>query len=225
MQELFINLDAKIKGYDDLITMRGTELVGLSIEANPFSKSVQTIKDEESEKITLVKSLEEEVEILNYVKYLCSPEGVKSHILLKIVDLFNAKLNSYLHTLNAPFTITFNELFEETILNSNGATVSYNSLSGGERKRVDLAILFTFRDIRRIQSNISINVTLFDELFDSALCSHGMEQALSILEDQANEYNESILIITHRMDQIEDRGNIIYLEKENGITTLVDSGV
>ncbi len=224
-QELFLNLDSKIKSYDDLIQIKENELSGMLIEENPFSKSVLKIKEEFDEKTKLVKSLEEEVEILNYVKYLCSPEGVKSHILLKIVDLFNAKLNSYLHTLNAPFTITFNELFEETILNSNGATVSYNSLSGGERKRVDLSILFTFRDIRRIQSNISINVTLFDELFDSALCSHGMEQALSILEEQSEEFDEFILIITHRMDQIEDRGNVIYLEKENGITTLVDSAI
>ena len=178
LQSEFDNLETQIANLNNKIDSFREKIIEIGDEENPFEASIDTRDDEISTKTDLVSALEEEVEILDYVKYLCSPEGVKAHILSKIVELFNAKLNYYLSVLTTPFTIKFDQYFDETITNDNGAEVSYHSLSGGERKRVDLSMLFAFKDLRRMQSNINVNVTMFDEILDSAICNVGINKAI-----------------------------------------------
>ena len=74
-----------------------------------------------------------------------------------------------------------------------------------------------------MQSNINVNVTLMDEILDSALCSKGIDKSLNILQGHSDDNDESIIIITHKMDQVEDRGETIYLEKEKGLTKIVEA--
>ena len=223
MQEEFKSIEGKINSLEDLIDKNKTEIENKSNADNPFKQNLDRIIEEEKTKVSEVEDLEEELEILDHVKYLCSPEGVKSHIISKIVSLFNAKLNHYLDILSSPCHIEFDEFFEAKITNTKGSEVSYHSLSGGERKRVDISLLFAFRDIRKMQSNISINVAMLDELFDSALCSNGISKSIEILNNSISDSDESISIITHRLSQIDhDDHNIIYLEKENGITRMVE---
>lgn len=219
----FNSIDTQISACDVELKAKNDRVKELEKETNPFTDSIDNLKKLKTTAVATVEAVEIEVEVLNYVKYLCSPEGVKAHIIKKIVELFNAKLNYYLKVLGAPCTLKFDEFFEATITNATGADVSYHSLSGGERKRVDLSMLFAFKDIRRMQSNISVNVTMLDELLDSAICSVGTEKSLEILKDGTDKNAESVFIITHKMDQVdESTGNILYLEKENGITRKLD---
>ena len=167
----------------------------------------------------------EKLNILNIAKFIVSEEGVKSYIVKKMLKMLNGRLNYYLNKLDANCICKFNEYFEETILNEKGEICSYFNFSGGERKRIDLAMLFTFIDIRRLQSNVSTNIVIYDELLDTSLDSKGIECVLDILKDRVEQYNEAIYIISHKSDAIKHAtGEVIYLEKHNEITTRVAYG-
>ena len=122
----------------------------------------------------------------------------------------------------------FNEYFEEEIVDEKGKMCSYFNFSGAERKNIDLACLFAFMDIRRLQGSVSYNFSVYDELLDSSLDERGVDLVLGILRERVDKYNESIMIISHRKESInigthyKNQGGVIYLEKENGITRRVD---
>ena len=173
-----------------------------------------------------VVNLEEQVEdlsknnkVLEFVKFILSEEGVKSFIVKKILNILNGRLLFYLKKMDANCVVKFNEFFEEEIKNDKGQECSYFNFSGAERKNIDLACLFTFMDIRRMQGDVSYNLVMFDELLDSSLDEKGVELVLNILKERVETYKESIYIISHRKESAKEcSGEVIYLEKSNGIT-------
>ena len=172
---------------------------------------------------TNINKLKEQMNMLDVVKFVVSEEGVKSFIVKKILQLFNSKLAYYLKKMDANCSCTFNEYFEEIIIDNKGKECSYFNFSGAERKNVDLACLFTFMDIRRLQGDVSFNFSIYDELFDSSLDERGVELVINLLRERVDKYNESIMVISHRKESIKAAtGDIIFLEKVNGITKRVD---
>ena len=160
---------------------------------------------------------------LDTVKFIMSEEGVKSFIVKKILQLFNTKLAYYLKKMDANCICTFNEYFEETVVDDKGKDCSYFNFSGAERKNVDLACLFAFMDIRRLQGNVSFNFSIYDELFDSSLDEKGVELVINILKERVEKFDECAMVISHRKESIKAAtGDIIFLEKSNGITRKVD---
>jgi len=160
---------------------------------------------------------------LDTVKFIMSEEGVKSFIVKKILQLFNTKLAYYLKKMDANCICTFNEYFEETVVDDKGKECSYFNFSGAERKNVDLACLFAFMDIRRLQGNVSFNFSIYDELFDSSLDEKGVELVINILKERVEKFEECAMVISHRKESIKAAtGDIIFLEKSNGITRRVD---
>jgi len=179
--------------------------------------SEQKIKDIETKLISIKK----ELQILDTVKFIVSEEGVKAFIVKKIMDIFNNRLNFYLKHLDAPCKCIFDESFEETIYNEQGKECSYFNFSGGERKRIDTAILFTFQDVLRLHSGTSFSLNIYDELFDSALDDKGIDKILEILKTKVEKYQESVYIITHKNNTKTNIDNILFLEKENGVTRII----
>lgn len=182
---------------------------------------------EQDAKIKNLMSEIEEVKVnlsrLDTVKFVMSEEGVKSFIVKKILQIFNTKLAYYLKKMDANCACTFNEYFEETILDDKGKECSYFNFSGAERKNIDLACLFTFMDIRRLQGDVSFNFSMYDELFDSSLDEKGVELVIDILKERVEKYKECALVISHRKESIKAAtGEIIFLEKINGITRRVN---
>jgi len=170
-----------------------------------------------------VKKFRDELAKLDIVKYVVSEEGVKSYIVNKLLELLNSKLLHYLKRLDSNSICIFNEYFEEEILNEKNKVCSYFNFSGAERKSIDLACLFTFSDIRRLQGGVQYNIAIYDELFDSSFDEKGIELITRILQDRVEELNECSIVISHRKESIKAvTGDVIYLEKENGITTRVD---
>ena len=160
---------------------------------------------------------------LDIVKYVVSEEGVKSYIVNKLLDLLNSKLLHYLKRLDSNSICIFNEYFEEEILNEKNKVCSYFNFSGAERKSIDLACLFTFSDIRRLQGGVQYNIAIYDELFDSSFDEKGIELITRILQDRVEELDECAIVISHRKESIKAvTGDVIYLEKENGITRRLD---
>ncbi len=168
-------------------------------------------------------SIYSDLEILGIVKYILSEEGVKSFIVKKILDVLNKRLLYYLQKMDANCVCRFNEFFEEEIVNEKNEECSYFNFSGAERKNIDLAILFTFIDMRRLQGDVAYNLLMFDELLDSSLDEKGVELVLNILKDRIEKHNENIYVISHRKESVKAAtGEVIVLEKKNGITTRVD---
>ena len=160
---------------------------------------------------------------LDIVKYVVSEEGVKSYIVNKLLELLNSKLIHYLKRLDSNSICIFNEYFEEEILNEKNKVCSYFNFSGAERKSIDLACLFTFSDIRRLQGGVQYNIAIYDELFDSSFDEKGIELITRILHDRVEELEECSIVISHRKESIKAvTGDVIFLEKENGITHRVD---
>ena len=170
-----------------------------------------------------VKKYRDKLAKLDIVKYVVSEEGVKSYIVNKLLELLNSKLLYYLKRLDSNSICIFNEYFEEEILNEKNKVCSYFNFSGAERKSIDLACLFTFTDIRRLQGGVQYNIAIYDELFDSSFDEKGIELITRILQDRVEELDECSIVISHRKESIKAvTGDVIYLEKENGITRRLD---
>jgi DNA repair exonuclease SbcCD ATPase subunit len=165
----------------------------------------------------------ENVNLLNTMKVIVSEEGVKAYIIKKILAILNNKLQHYLNRIGFNCTCKFNELFEEEIYNDKGKACSYFNFSGAERKSIDLACLFAFIDIRRMQGNVAYNVVFYDELLDTSLDDKGVELVHDIIADRAKKFNECAYIITHRKESaFFATSKVIHLEKHNGITKRVE---
>ena len=166
-----------------------------------------------------VEGHKKKLALIDTGKFIVSDEGVKNFIVKKMLKLLNGRLNYYLKQLDANCTCIFNEYFDETIVNNRGRECSYFNFSQGERKRIDLSMLFTFMDIRRMQSNIAINLGIYDELLDTSLDARGIEGTLNILKDRVTNNREAIYVISHKGEAAKHAtGEIIWLEKENDIT-------
>lgn len=159
---------------------------------------------------------------LDTVKFVISEEGVKSFIVKKILKLFNSKLGYYLRRLNSTAIITFNEYFEETIVNEKGKLTCYDNYSGAERKVIDLAIMFTFLDMLKLQGNVHYNVQMYDELLDTSLDEAGVDLVLNVLNEFVTGKDLGIYIISHRKECAKiSSSDIVFLEKTGGITKRV----
>lgn len=188
---------------------------------NPFNSKIEEQQERLDQLELDHKQSNTELRLKEAIKFATSTQGVRSVIIKKILDALNMRLAFYLKKLNSPYTCSFNEFFEESICRADGTEVSYYSASGGEARRIDFALLFAFRDIRRMQSNIEINLSVFDEFFDGAICSNVMADIMELLEYMASDTDQSFYVITHRPAAIPDNSTMMYLEKENGITKII----
>jgi len=188
----------------------------------------ETIKQTETrlcEVQTRIDELKKQINTYDVIKFIVSEEGVKSYIVKKILQLFNSKLAYYLKKMDANCICVFNEYFEEQIIDEKGKICSYFNFSGAERKNIDLACLFAFMDIRRLQGDVAFNFSIYDELFDSSLDEKGVELVTEILKERVEKHNECIMVISHRKESVKSAtGEIIFLEKKNGITSRIPPG-
>jgi DNA repair exonuclease SbcCD ATPase subunit len=198
------------------------EIQDISAIDNDFTPLIEQTNKE----ITLIEEeinkLNKKINILESAKYIVSEEGVKTFIVKKMLNVLNSRLNFYLQAMDAPCKCMFNEMFEETIYNKNNKECSYFNFSGGERKRIDLAILFMFQDLLRNQSGTSFSLSIYDELFDSALDEKGVDKILTVLAERVKKYGENIYIISHNKAAIKSNiDQVILLQKLNGKTTIL----
>jgi DNA repair exonuclease SbcCD ATPase subunit len=207
----------QLKVWQEQLTV---DLDALNTDDNVYIENIKKVELRLTEIKEKIAELQVKIEIIESAKFITSEEGVKSFIVKKILEVLNLRLAYYLKKLESNSTVKFNEFFEETITNERGAECSYFNFSGAERKAIDLAMIFTFQDIRRAQANVWLNVSVFDELLDSSLDEKGIELVLDILRDRVEKYQEAVYIISHRKESMKycTSGEIIFLEKKNGIT-------
>ena len=222
-QKEFENIQLRINQLNLWQKELDVDLAEVSKANNQHNANIEAITKRLEEVKALLEKTKMHLNMLDAVKFVLSEEGVKSYIVKKILQLFNSKLAYYLKKMDANCICIFNEYFEEEIIDEKGKPCSYFNFSGAERKNIDLACLFAFMDIRRLQGNVAFNFSVYDELFDSSLDEKGVELVLGILRERIEKYNECIMVISHRKESVKfASGDIIYLEKKNGITKRVD---
>jgi DNA repair exonuclease SbcCD ATPase subunit len=193
----------------------------IEIEKSNFDSDIKKCKKDIDNTQSELENIKNKLKVLNTAKYIVSEEGIKTYIVKKLIDVFNQRLNFYLKKLQAPCKCEFDELFEETIFNDKGKECSYFNFSGGERKRIDIAILFMFQDILRLHTGTSFSLNFYDELFDSAIDDNGIEKIIEILKNKVEKYEESVYIISHKNHTKVNVDNVLLLEKSKGVTSLL----
>jgi DNA repair exonuclease SbcCD ATPase subunit len=197
-------------------------LVVKAEQNNELKGKISTLKTFVETSKTEVDKLNNELNILETVKFVISEEGIKSFIVKKILTVLNSRIAYYLKKLEANCLCQFNEFFDEEIIDENSQPKSYFNFSGGERKRIDLACLFAFADIRRLQGDVNFSTVFYDELLDSSLDDKGVSLTLKVLRERFTENNESCYIITHRGPEVTTKAeHTIHVVKRNGVSTIL----
>ncbi|MBC8416840.1 AAA family ATPase [bacterium] len=197
---------------------------------NTFDDEIKKLESDLNTAKQEVDNIKNQINLMDIVKFVLSEEGVRAFIVKKILQMFNGRLAYYLKRMDANCICLFNEYFEEELFDEKGRECSYFNFSGAERKNLDLACLFTFMDIRRLQGDVSYNISIYDELLDSSLDEKGVDMVIDILRERVEKFDESVMIISHRRESVkavssasgEFNNDVIFLEKEKGITRRVE---
>ena len=145
--------------------------------------------------------------------------GLKSKIIKHYVPIINTLVNKYLDKLNLYVDFHLNEEFKETIKSRFRDEFSYSSFSEGEKQRIDLAILMTWREVAKMKNSLNCNLLIFDEILDSSLDAAGTETFLKLLSKMKNKC--SVFIISHKSDQLIDKfDQAIQVEKKNNFSRI-----
>ena len=170
-------------------------------------------------------SLEEKEAILNQkynydiVHDLLKDAGIKSKIIKYYLPIMNKLINKYLSSMNFFANFTLDEEFNETIKSRHRDTFSYMSFSEGEKLRIDLALILSWREIAKIKNSANCNLLILDEVFDSSLDSMGTDDLMKLLEDLS--INTNIFVISHKSDQLADKfTNYLMFEKKNNFSRI-----
>ncbi len=164
------------------------------------------------EKEILRKEIINKREDLKMVSEFLKDGGVKSSIIRKYLPVMNDLINKYLQKLEFYVNFNLDEMFNETIKSRFRDEFSYASFSEGEKMRIDLALLFTWREIAKLKNSVNTNILILDEIFDSSLDSNGTQDFMKILYNITDGNN--VFVISHKGEQIVDKfDNVIEFTK------------
>ena len=172
------------------------------------------LKDAEIE----LARVQEEKDYVDILREILNDKGAKAQIIRKYVPIMNALINKYLQAMDFYISFNLDEEFNETVKSRFRDTFNYNNFSEGEKMRIDLALLFTWRDIARMKNSTNTNLLILDEIFDSSLDGQGTDDFFKIIKTLEK---ENIFIISHKGDILFDKfTNIIKFEKHQNFTQL-----
>ena len=145
--------------------------------------------------------------------------GIKTRIIKQYLPIMNKLINKYLTAMDFFVNFNINENFEETIKSRHRDEFSYANFSEGEKMRIDLALLFTWRQIAKLKNSTNTNLLILDEVFDSSLDTVGTEEFLKLINEMGTDTN--VFVISHKGDQLFDKfRSIIKFEKKNNFSRI-----
>lgn len=175
-------------------------------------------KDAESAQLKKI-NLVNDRNTLNIVSFILKDTGIKTRIIKQYIPIMNKLVNKYLAAMDFFVQFELDESFNETIKSRYRDEFSYASFSEGEKMRIDLSLLFTWRAVSKIRNSASTNLLIMDEVFDSSLDSQGTDEFLKILNELTSDTN--VFIISHKGDQLFDKfSNIIRFEKHKSFSRI-----
>jgi DNA repair exonuclease SbcCD ATPase subunit len=159
---------------------------------------------------------------LDVVSNLLKDSGIKARVIKKYIPVINNRINRYLTSMDFYVNFTLDEEFNEVIKSRYRDEFSYSSFSEGEKQKIDLALLFTWREIAHMKNSVSTNLLLLDEVFDSSLDASSTEDLLKILKSIDKDTN--IFVISHKGDILTDKFHTnIMFDKVSDFSKIVSS--
>ena len=232
----WIALSKEVSQLSHDISQNNTRISGIQQQIGDLGNEIQTItsqlqnRNSEHEKLTslqeqlntvydeLVKKKEDN-QYKDFVYSLLKDGGVKSKIIKKYLPLINKQVNKYLQMMDFYINFTLDEEFNEKVQSPIHEDFSYASFSEGEKMRIDLALLFTWREVAAFKNSTNTNLLIMDEVFDSSLDGFGTYEFLKIIRYVIKGANT--FIISHK-DGLQDKfDNVIQFEKVKGFSRMV----
>ena len=216
------------------ISKTTTRISGLENQTRDIEQEIQRIREQresrtterhaldkligELEALQKDQSKENENNIYNDFAYsLMKDGGVKSKIIKRYLPLMNQQVNKYLQLMDFYINFSLDEEFKETVKSPVHDKFVYESFSEGEKMRIDLALLFTWREIARMKNSANTNLLILDEIFDSSLDGFGTEYFTKIIKYVVSDAN--VFVISHKTDDIIDQfDNVIRFDKLKGFS-------
>jgi len=238
-QNDFLQISREVTQLSNEINLNNVKVSGLRKQVKDFESEIQILAtrnqdtNTEYDKLTsLQQSLEsileeisnkkEELQNYEFISLLLKDDGAKSKIIKKYLPVINKNLNKYLEILDFPVNFTLDEEFNERALNPIYEDFSYSSFSEGEKMRIDLALLFTWREVAKIKNSINTNLLILDEVFDSSLDEAGTDYFTKIIKFVVKDSNT--FVISHKVDDLLEKfDQTIKFEKRKGFSMMVDS--
>ena len=158
----------------------------------------------------------EEVKYRDFAYSLLKDGGVKTKIIKKYLPFINQQVNRYLQMMDFYINLHLDEEFAETVKNPIQDKFSYSSFSEGEKMRIDLALLFAWREVARFKNSANTNLLILDEVFDSSLDTVGTEEFGKIIRFVIKDSNT--FVISHKSDMLDKFNNVIEFTKKGGFS-------
>ena len=221
---------SKISSNNAKISQLNAQIYGLNEDVKLINEQAKNKTEEKDKLIEYKERLEESFdtlvekknEISNYdfVHNLLKDNGVKSKIIEKYLPLINQSVSKYLQMMDFYINFSLDEEFNETILSPIHEDFSYSSFSEGEKQRIDLALLFTWREVAKIKNSTNTNLLIMDEIFDSSLDGFGTEDFLKIIKFVVKDAN--VFVISHK-ESLHDRfEKVVKFEKRKNFSQIVE---
>jgi len=219
------------------ISKNNTKIAGCQRQIRDLESEVQRITEQladrntEHDKLanfkdnlkTTYDELASKKDTINYHVFaysLLKDGGVKSKIIKKYLPLINQQVNRYLQMMDFYINFTLDEEFNETVHSPIHEDFSYSSFSEGEKMRIDLALLFTWREVARFKNSVNTNLLIMDEVFDSSLDGFGTDEFLKIIRFVIKDAN--IFVISHKTGMDDKFKRCIRFEKIKGFSRMVN---
>jgi DNA repair exonuclease SbcCD ATPase subunit len=173
-------------------------------------------------KIGQKTQLQEQRNLEDVANILLKDTGIKTAIIREYLPIMNKLINKYLQAMDAYIHFELDEAFNESVKSRFRDDFTYASFSEGEKMRIDLAILFTWRQIAKMKNSVNTNLLLLDEIFDSSLDTAGTDYFLNLMNQFGD--NTNIFVISHKGDQLFDKfRSVIKFEKRNDFSVIATS--
>jgi DNA repair exonuclease SbcCD ATPase subunit len=232
----FNSLSKEISNLTNGISQNNIKINGLRRQIKNLESEIQTLtenlanRNSEHEKLEEYKnnlnsvlsdldSVKEKINYYDYIYSLLKDGGVKTKIIKKYLPLINQQVNRYLQMMDFYINFHLDEEFSESIRSPIHEDFSYTSFSEGEKMRIDLALLFTWREIAKIKNSLNCNIIIFDETFDSSLDGFGTDEFLKIIRYVIKDAN--VFVISHKEGMRDKFNNVIKFEKIKGFSRAV----
>ena len=232
----FNTLSKEITKLNNDISQNNTKISGFQRQISDLESEIQTLTDQlanrntEHEKLTELREQlnttfdelvekKEELSYKDYVYNLLKDGGVKTKIIKKYLPLINKQVNRYLQMMDFYINFKLTEEFSETVESPIHEDFSYASFSEGEKMRIDLALLFTWREVAAYKNSTNTNLLIMDEVFDSSLDGTGTDEFLKIIRFVIKDAN--IFVISHKESLLEKFESVIQFEKLKGFSRIL----
>jgi len=209
-------LNKQIKGLQEEIESTKTDTANLDEE----KIKLKVLAQEALSNINNRKELDSVKELQEVASALLRDTGIKTAIIREYLPVMNKLINQYLNQMDSYIHFELDESFNETIKSRFRDEFTYASFSEGEKMRIDLAILFTWRQIAKLKNSVNTNLLMLDEIFDSSLDVNGTDYFLTLMNTLGEHSN--VFVISHKGDQLFDKfRSVIKFEKRNDFSVIV----